>query len=141
MKSTLPFVMFAGAALTACQTTPTPSPPDRFAHADADGDGVLNRSEVAKYLSANQFDAADKDHNGELTLAEWNPAGTESATRIFRDADANRDGVVKFPEAGAFALKTNVVTDFFTGADANKDGILTREEVRTYYTYREGLPR
>jgi hypothetical protein len=140
MKTTLLIAITAGTALTGCQTT-QPARIDRFGHADADGDGTLNRAEVAKYMGAIQYDAADADRNGELTLAEWNPIGTENATRIFRAADADRNGIVTFPEAGAFAQEASVVTEFFTGADTNKDRILSREEVRVYYANREGPPR
>jgi Ca2+-binding EF-hand superfamily protein len=141
MKLTLLISMTGSLALTACQTAAPSGPPDRFGHADGDGNGTLSRNEVARYLGGIQFDAADKNRNGKLTFAEWNPAGTESGARVFRAADKNGDGIVTFPEAGAFSQEAKVLTEFFTTADRNKDGALSREEVRAYYAGREGPPR
>lgn len=129
----------ATVALFGCQTT-AQSPPDRFAAADTNHNGVLSRDEVAAYISNALFDAADTNKDGKLTAEEWKANGRGSMER-FRAADANHDGVVTRDEAHKYAARRPVIERFMKEADTNKDGVISREEAKAYYGSREGSPR
>lgn len=122
-----------------------------FQQADSNHDNRLTEDEAMAYLAA-RFAEADADHDGALTpeevgtylRAQWEAArpgpaaGRERRTppphmqrmmadrqaRIFRMADANRDGRVTLDEARPLAAM------FFRAADSNGDGALEMSELR-----------
>lgn len=136
------FVIFSCAVglLAACQTT-SQTLPDRFADADLNRDGSLNRTEVAAFVTDSTFDAADANNDGNLTMAEWTASSSASRPEQFRAADANSDGTVTLDEARIHARKRPLAQDFMKGADTDKNGSLSREEATAYYARREGPVR
>ena len=130
----------ASLVLCSCATL-APKPRDRFADADTDHDGTLTSKEVAHYLSAQMFDSLDANHDGKLTMAEWNPTNNATDTHRFKAADTNHDGFVTLDEATAYAEKSGTVKKIMREADTNKDGVVSREEAKAYYASKEGPPR
>lgn len=123
---------------------------ERFAKADANGDGVLNDTDKAARMGQ-MFDRMDTDKNGSISRAEFTAAhsamggghegmdhakmgggerggphmgrrGGGGAGMMLRMADANKDGAVTRDEATAAALM------HFDRMDANKDGQVTKTE-------------
>ena len=133
-------VSCAMALLAGCETT-SETLPDRFADADLDRDGSLNRTEVAAFATDSTFDAADKNNDGNLTMPEWTASSSASRPAQFRATDANSDGTVTLEEARIYARRRPITQDFMKGADTDKNGSLSREEATAYYASREGPVR
>lgn len=133
-------MLAAAGFLAACQTTHH-AKPNRFDQADANHDGRLSRDEVSDYLVTEVFDGRDTKKNGKLTKAEWTVPGDEKWNKVFRNADANHDGVVTLEEAKAYGRKHGAGNEFFQNADKNHDGSVSREEARAYYASKEGPSR
>jgi Ca2+-binding EF-hand superfamily protein len=124
----------ASLLLGGCQS----AAPDRFAKADADGDGRLTRGEVSDTLVSTIFETRDADGDGKLTKVEWEVPGDTEGKAIFRDRDANRDGIVTIEEAKKAGRKKGMGSQAFDEADTDKDGFVTRDEARAYSGSKEG---
>jgi hypothetical protein len=93
---------------------------------DGNKDGTVSREEIEAGLKA-QFEAADTDHNGSLSLNEvqaengrrWQVNGTASSPLI----DWNMDGVVSFAEFSATAHSV------FAQLDRDRGGSLAGAEL------------
>ena len=133
----LPLVVFS---LNSCQTPSTPAAPqrDRFAEADKNGDGELTKAEYNDYAVGSIFHERDKDGDGSITRTEWNPAITAEESKEFALRDTNKDGMVTFAEASAYALKTKRFTGDWSAADTNKNGTVNRAEAVAFYASKEG---
>lgn len=120
-----------------CQTTA----PNRFDQADTSRDGKLSRDEINTYLVTGVFDSRDADHDRKMTKAEWLVGEDKGQEKIFRDRDANRDGIVTLDEAIAYGRKKGTASQIVREADKNKDGFVSREEITAYYGAKEGPMR
>lgn len=123
--------------LPACQTTRSKGP-DRFAEADTTRDGRLSLEEVDVYLVTGMFHGRDANRDDEITPQEWAPEADPGQRKVFREVDANRDGVVVLSEALAYGRKKGAPASLMNEADTNKDRYLSRDEVADYYGKREG---
>lgn len=115
--------------------------PERFAQADTNHDKMLSLEEANAYLVGDIFNALDKNKDGKLTKAEWNPGKDASKAEAFSARDANADGVVTRAEALAYGKKKGLASDLMKAADKNKDGKLSYEEIKTYYASKAGPAR
>jgi len=119
---------------------------DPFKKADADGNGVLSRAEVERFLPrlARHFDVIDADRDGNLTADEiriWSRASRgyrrASARAKFQDyfnkADADGDGALSRAEAAKGMPR---IARKFDAMDANRDGKLTLDEMRAWFRAR-----
>ena len=117
----------------------------RFAQADKNGDGKVNREE-GNAINGFDFSRADTDNNGTLTGQEFNAAMARSTARgdgnepgdrteqvAFEKADQNGDGKIDRDEA------EDIDGFNFSAADADDDKWLSREEFRTAMS--ESVPR
>ena len=115
--------------------------PERFAKADANHNKMLSLDEANSYLVGELFSALDKNKDGKLTKAEWNPGKDAAKAEAFRSRDANADGVVTLAEALAYGKKKGLARELMTAADKNKDGKLSSEEIKAYYASKAGPAR
>ncbi len=127
--------------LTSACSTMTTQPRDRFAEADPDHDGTLTQKEVATYLASTMFDHIDRNHDGKVTMEEWNPSNNAHDKKVFLTADTDHDGSVDLKEAIAYAEKSGQVKKFMKEADKDHDGTVSRAEAAAYYGSKEGDPR
>ena len=91
-------------------------------------------------LIARIFKAADKDHDGKLTLAEYLPLDVQAkhhGDEHFKAGDANADGFIDASELATtlhkqtwFAILSEGIEPCFTRLDANQDGKLDAAEYR-----------
>lgn len=91
-------------------------------------------------LIARILKAADKNHDGKLTLAEYLPLDVQAkhhGEEHFKSGDANADGVIDTAELPAalrkqtwFAILSEGIEPCFTRIDANHDGKLDATEYR-----------
>ena len=141
------------ATLTFAQATQPAAgnPAPRHARIDANGDGVIDRSEAAKAPKfAEQFDKLDANKDGRIT-AEERPqhgmrdgkGGGQGAGQGGRDGmrggrmqalDTNKDGRFSRTE---LAGRDRMLQNFGT-IDANSDGMLSREEMQAYQKTHRG---
>ncbi len=63
--------------------------------------GTLPAPSVESRVARRQFDLADADHDGRISLKE----AVESADRSFADADTDHDGILSQEERGAYAAQ------------------------------------
>jgi Ca2+-binding EF-hand superfamily protein len=103
---------------------------ERFSKEDTNGDGVLQRSEVAKMpdeffakLDANKDGALSKDEMASFKPKHHLGKGEEEGKAKRLPGDENQDGVVTKEEAIAGSQK------WAKKIDANGDGTLTKEEL------------
>ncbi|MBB4630957.1 EF-hand domain-containing protein [Sphingosinicella soli] len=102
-----------------------------FDKADADGDGVVTRSEFLKSRSA-RFDTMDRNNDGVVSesdfkrILKFRPEAGARLERLIAEADANRDGKVTRAE---FDVAPTPVFDL---ADTNGDGKVDRAELETF---------
>lgn len=91
-------------------------------------------------LIARILKAADKDHDGKLTLAEYLPLDVQAkhhGDQHFKSGDANADGFIDASELATtlhkqtwFAILSEGIETCFTRLDANQDGKLDAAEYR-----------
>jgi Ca2+-binding EF-hand superfamily protein len=138
----------AGAAtLTFAQATP-PAAGKRASHhakIDANGDGVIDRSEAAKAPKfAEQFDKLDANKDGRITAEErpqrgmrdgkGGQGGRDAMRGRMQEMDTDKDGRFSRAElAGRDRILQN-----FGAIDSNKDGMLSREEMHAYHKTHRG---
>ena len=116
--------------LAVAQTTPSAG----HARPDANGDGVIDRSEAAAFPKlASRFDQLDKDKDGKLTAAERRQHGRgmrggrhggERGARL-KALDTDKDGRISRAEAQA---AKGPMAGRFDEMDANRDGYLDRSD-------------
>ncbi len=101
---------------------------------DANGDGAIDFPELQARrsdLTTEQFNAMDKDGNGQLSREEMRAAGKERmdarAAERFKKLDANGDGGVSQQELNAARQKA--ADEQFKKADADGDGKLSQAEM------------
>ncbi len=101
---------------------------------DANGDGAIDFAELQARrsdLTTEQFNAMDKDHNGQLSREEMRAAGKERmearAAERFKKLDANGDGGVSQQELNAARQKA--ADEQFRKADTDGDGKLSQAEM------------
>jgi hypothetical protein len=100
----------------------------------------LIAAEPSSALMQRIMKAADKDHDGKLSLEEYKPLDVQAlhhGEEHFKSSDANHDGFIDAAElAGAlskqtwFAILSEGTEACFTRLDANKDGKLDSKEYR-----------
>lgn len=119
----------------------------RFAEADKDGDGTLDRIEVQGMNErlARNFERVDADADGELTrdelramhakMAKMRHHGRKGAGRmgymqgLIKGMDDDGNGAISRAELGDKAPK---LAENFATIDADGDGELSREEMREF---------
>ena len=129
------------ATLTFAQTTPPTAgkPAPRHAKIDANGDGVIDRSEAAANpRMAQHFDTLDANKDGRITAEErpqhGGKGGREGMRQQMQQLDTDKDGRFSRAElAGKDRLLQN-----FSAVDTNKDGMLSREEMQAHHKARRG---
>jgi Ca2+-binding EF-hand superfamily protein len=126
----LPFIalLLPAAFFCACTTTPT----EGFARWDTNRDGKLTNDEVSDSVVEQVFTARDRDGDGIITKAEWNPAMDDADAKMFALRDTNKDGAVSKTEAISYARKHSPYRGIFKKADANRDGLITKDEAATF---------
>lgn len=117
---------------------------------DANGDGIVDRSEAATHPRlAERFDTLDRNHDGRLAADELPRRGKHGGKRHGRQGlerlDADKDGRISRGEfdaaqqarearraqAGQQARDGRKPIDF-AAIDANRDGYVVRSELRSY---------
>lgn len=122
---------------------------DRFAAADADGNGTLSRDEPQRALSklAPAFDSIDRDRDGSVSreeLTAYLQAGRSRARTAdgfaehFRRADTDSDGTLSRVECERNLPRLAVK---FDQIDRDRDGRLTREELKVWFDGRRAARR
>jgi Ca2+-binding EF-hand superfamily protein len=129
--------------LTFAQATqPAAGKSTRHATIDANGDGVIDRSEAAANPKmAEYFETLDANKDGRITAEErpqhggkGGKGGREGMREHMQQLDANKDGRFSREElAGKDRLLQN-----FGAVDANSDGMLSREEMQAYHKAHRG---
>lgn len=137
-------LLLAGLALgclatVGCRTTSAAH--KRFENVDLDRSGKLSLDEVNTYLVTGVFEGRDANGDKVVTRAEWLAGDDLGQERLFRERDANRDGVVSLDEALAYGRKKGMAAQFVREADTDKDGSLSFEEIFAFYSSKEGSVR
>lgn len=115
----------------------------RWAEADRNGDGVIDRNEAASLPRlAEHFDRVDRNRDARIERSElreaWRVASArrdlrqargEALRARFRWLDANDDGALTLTELGDHAPR---LREHFGVMDTNRDGQLHPEELRAY---------
>jgi Ca2+-binding EF-hand superfamily protein len=107
---------------------------ERGPPADTNKDGTIDFTEMQARqpgVTIEQFNAIDKDHNGQITREEMRAAGKERmearAGERFKKLDANSDGGVT--QAELDAARKQGEAERFKKLDTNGDGKLSQAEM------------
>jgi Ca2+-binding EF-hand superfamily protein len=125
--------------LASCATTSTPTPEQKFKHADKDGNGSVSRTEATDLIIADAFAMYDANSDGMVTEGEFMASG--GTPENFRKVNTSGSGKVSLPEAQANPLVFNIFAVSFNEADANKDGQVTLAEYQSYLALRDAAVR
>ena len=125
---------------TTTTTTSTPTADERFAKADENHDGKLSPDEASDYFVSQIYESVDQKKDGKVTWAEWNVPGSGRTKAQFDAADTNHDGFLTLDEALAYGRKHHAFKKEFDEADTNHDGYVTLAEAKAYYASKEGPP-
>ena len=107
-----------------------PSLESRFNAADANGDGLLARSEATDVMIAQVFERYDSNGDGVVEEAEFVAGGGDAAK--FRAATKGTGGRISLAEAQANPLAIEKMAVPFDEADVNGNGTLSLEELEAY---------
>jgi hypothetical protein len=123
----------------------------KFAEADADRDGTLDRVEAAQLNErlATHFDRVDADRNGELTKEEMRQAhrqhrggrrgqGRSFMAGLIKGMDDDGNGAINRAELGT---KVPALADNFVAIDTDRNNELSVEEIRAHHRARGGEAR
>jgi hypothetical protein len=115
----------------------------KFAEADADRDGSLDRVEAAAFGErfVARFDRIDADSNGELSKDEMRKAqrmhrrggrghGMSYMAGMFKGMDDDGNGAISRAELGT---KAPMLADNFVAIDLDRNGELSQEELRAHH--------
>jgi Ca2+-binding EF-hand superfamily protein len=138
-------VACAAGAQTAASSAP--SHPQWHDHAsmpriDANGDGVIDRTEAAASSRLNEnFDQIDTDHDGKLSRQELRSFRTQQMRQMmvkhmdeidskFATADTDHSGTLSQGEATASGIRG--LAEHFDTADVDHDGQISRNELNAF---------
>lgn len=102
-----------------------------FAVADADSDGKLTKTELAKHKHSEALAEFDLDNDGKISSAEWaaaRPSAGENDPH-FNSVDKNGDGSIAQDEAILFITEHVSYGNMFEDVDTNGDFNLHWEEI------------
>lgn len=125
----------AGALAQQVQQAAAPATPGMHGQKlDANGDGVIDRSEAAAVPRlAERFDQLDANHDGKLTPDERHQ-GHQGMRARMQQLDADHDGRISRDEAAADPQ----LAQAFDQRDANHDGFLDREDFKARFAQKRG---
>jgi Ca2+-binding EF-hand superfamily protein len=111
---------------------------EKLRAADTNGDGLISRQEAAALPHlAQQFDAIDADHDGQLSKDElkafFKARREQMAAAWFKKVDTDGDGRISKAEAQAGAPR---LAAHFDKIDTNGDGFLSPEELAAAHQHR-----
>ena len=111
---------------------------EKLRAADTNGDGLISRQEAAALPHlAQQFDAIDADHDGQLSKDElkafFKARREQMAAAWFKKVDTDGDGRISKAEAQANAPR---LAAHFDKIDTNGDGFLSPEELAAAHQHR-----
>lgn len=128
MKSLLLFLpALAASALLAGCTAPS-----NFDVADKDGDGKLSLEETEKALLSAIFAAGDPDGDGKLSFKEVRQADPDYPKSRFDARDLDGDNFVTPTELDSFASKNDSFDALIASIDTNGDGFVDRAEADVF---------
>lgn len=128
MKVALYLIPFA--LLAACVTQTQPSPEQAFKKADADGDGLVTRSEATDIMIASRFKALDTNGDGTVSESEYTAGG--GTAENFKKFDTSGTGELSLAEVQSNPSAVEHMAVPFDEADVNKNGAITLEEFLAY---------
>ncbi|RBP35373.1 Ca2+-binding EF-hand superfamily protein [Roseimicrobium gellanilyticum] len=120
--------------LPACSSvrTSTESDRDLFLEADKNKDGQLTLAEVNAMGLPRVFNHFDKNRDGTVTMEEARAVDPDFEEHHFSERDLNRDGKVSFEEYIQVAKKRGGLKKHFAVVDANSDGAINQAEANAY---------
>ena len=126
-------VALASTAAVAQQAAAPAAPARMHARLDANGDGMIDKSEAAKSPRlAQQFDQLDKNHDGRLAADErpqWHRDGERGGMHArMMQLDSDHDGRISSKEAAA----DPEMAQRFARMDDNHDGFLDRSDFQAH---------
>ena len=154
--SALAIAVMAAAGATAAETATAPKRAG-MATLDANGDGVIDRAEAAKFPRlAERFDRLDRNGDGKLDASErpqrdgrragkggrqhgpgdhrgGQHRGHHDPARLDRDGDGRLSKAEVEQGNAKRGDRANPLVEHFAAIDANRDGYLTRSEIRTWH--------
>jgi Ca2+-binding EF-hand superfamily protein len=103
---------------------------ERLKAADANGDGMISRSEAAALpMIERHFNVIDTNADGQVTREELRAAHQQRRAERWKQLDADGEGRVSRAEAEAQAPR---LARRFDRLDANRDGFLVPEEIQAH---------
>ena len=121
--------------LSSCATPPSPL----FLSADANINGVIDKSELANYLANRMMTAYDTNGDKGITYAEWqrvNPAATKAK---FATRDPNHDGKIDSAELLINMGKNPTFGRMMDSIDKNGDGVAQPKELDAFQAHMDEI--
>lgn len=117
------------ASLPACRTTAIDP---EFLVADANGDGVIDASELDDHVAARFMTAYDANGDKGISFEEWKAVNPEAAPSKFKAADKNRDGKITMDELLPVVRANPTFGKLMESIDKNGDGVAQPSEIAEF---------
>lgn len=117
------------AILPACRTTGIDP---EFLVADANGDGVIDASELDDHVAARFMTAYDADGDKGIRFEEWKAVNPDAARSKFKAADKNGDGKITMDELLPVVRANPTFGKLMESIDKNGDGVAQPSEIAEF---------
>lgn len=105
---------------------------DPFAKLDVNRDDSGSCAEFCAFMKQEVFTRVDADHDGKVTLVEWQAVNPKADNARFRTNDRNHDGSICRSEADAAFEREGSLKKLFKQIDTSGDDALSRAEVSAF---------
>ena len=121
--------------IASCATAPSPL----FLSADANIDGVVDKSELDDYLANRMMKAYDTNGDKGISFDEWHRVNPEATKAKFAKRDTNKDGKIDMAEQLVVVNANPTFGRLMESIDKNGDGVAQPKELEAFQSHMDEI--